>query len=104
MNVPVDDGNAIDLRIVLLRVTCRDGDVIEQTEAHRAFRRRMMARRPHRNERVMHFALHDQIDRLTRRAGRVPGRVQRTHGDDGVSVEITATLTDNFFYVLVELW
>src|ERR1051325_9092042 len=71
MNVPIDDRDSLDLRIVLLRVTCSNGDVIEQAETHRAFFGRMMSRWTYRHERVADLALHDQIDRLARRARRV---------------------------------
>src|ERR1051326_3707648 len=71
MNVPIDDRDAFDLGIVLLRITGSDGDVIEQTETHRAFFSRVMTRRTHRHERVVDLAFHDQLNRLTRSAGRV---------------------------------
>ena len=37
MNVPVDDRNAFDLLVAILRVTRGDRDVVEKTKAHRAF-------------------------------------------------------------------
>src|SRR5690349_18286066 len=76
MNVPIDDRDLLDLRVLLLRVTRRNRDVVEKTKPHRAFFSRMMSGGTYRYERVLHFARHDQIDRLARRARRTLGRVE----------------------------
>src|SRR5262245_46431133 len=104
MNVPIDDRDAIDLRIVLLRVPRGDRDVIEQTEAHRSFARRVMTGRTYRNEGVLRFAFHDQIDRLARRPRTMFGRIERTHRNDRVGIEIANTFTHYTFHLFIELW
>src|SRR5688500_19757349 len=69
MNVPIDDCDLLDLRILPLRVTGGHCHVVEKAEPHRSFFRRVMSRWPHGNESVRHLAAHYQIDGLTRRSG-----------------------------------
>src|SRR5581483_1725763 len=45
VDVPVDDGDLLET-VVLLRVTRRDRDVVEEAEAHREVRRRVVPGRP----------------------------------------------------------
>src|SRR5262245_26578780 len=45
MDIPVDDGDAVDLFIAVLRVFCGDGDVIKKAKPHGPLRGCMMARR-----------------------------------------------------------
>ena len=103
MNVPIDDGDAFELGILLLCVTCRNRDVIEQTKSHRAFFRRVMSGWTNRDERVLDLAAHDQIDCLARRARRVLRRVERTHRDCRVSVQVTGAFTDDTLDLFVKL-
>src|SRR5687768_17906024 len=88
MDVPIDDRDLLDLRIFPLRVTRGDGDVVEKAKPHRPFFRRMVSWRTHRHESILYLAAHDQIDGLARRACSAFRRVERTHRDDGVGVEI----------------
>src|SRR5262249_53562007 len=104
MHVPIDDRDLIDLGILLLRVTRGDGDVIEKTKAHRALFGRVITRRTHRHKPVLHVPGHDQIDRLTRRAGCAFGGIERAHRDDRVAVEITDAFADTFLDEPVKLW
>ena len=104
MHVPVEDRDALDLRIVLLCVTRRHRNVIEQTKTHRSFFSRVMTRRTHGNESVLYLATHNQINSLARSSRRVSRCVERTHRDDRVRVEITGAFAYDTFDLLVELW
>jgi len=61
MHVPVDDQDPRQA-LLLLRVTGRDGDVVEQAEAHATLAAGVMPRRPHRAERVADLACGHGID------------------------------------------
>jgi hypothetical protein len=76
MDVPVDDGDAPE-SVFPLRVTRRDGDVIEQAESHPAVGRGMVAGRPHRAEGVFPGARDDPVDRVEESAGGGPGDRER---------------------------
>ena len=59
-----------------------------------------MSRRAHRDKCVLGFALHDGIDRLTRRAGAAQSRFHRVNRNGGVRVEITGAIVYDTLYSL----
>ena len=89
MHVPIDDQHAIELMLVASDAG-RDGDVVEQAEAHRPLGERMMAGRPHEAQRRLRFAREHAIDRIARRAGGQLGHVERRGADDRVRIDVPA--------------
>ena len=69
MHVDVDDGDALEPRASIAR--CRDGDVVEQAEAHRAVRFGVVARWTHQREGGLAFG-HRVLRRLNCAARREP--------------------------------
>src|SRR5678815_3585076 len=97
MDVPIDDRDLLDLGVFPLRVTSRYRHVIKKTKAHRSFFCRVVTGWTHRHESILDFTPHDQIDSLARRSSCMLRRVERTHRDDRVRVEITCAFTYDAF-------
>ena len=91
VHVEVDDRDALEA-VRRARVCRRDGDVVEQAEAHRLHRRRVMAGRPHEAVRRCHVAAHHGIDRVQRAADDVRRDVVRTRRDQRVRIDPAAAL------------
>ena len=89
VHVPVDDHHALEPTRVE-RVLRRERDVVEQAEAHRARRQRVMSRRAMGAERVRRRAVEQQVDHPHRPAGGMQRRLERLRADDRVGVEMTA--------------
>ncbi len=79
MHVPVDDRDALEPELALGDAR-RDGDVVEDAEAHRAAGERVMAGRPHERE----PSAQRRLDRGARRERR---RLVRRLGAERVAVE-----------------
>src|SRR5258705_7960034 len=79
MNIPIDNGYLLNLRIMVLCITSSDGDIIKKTKPHRPFRCCVMTGRTNRDESVIDLSRHDEIDCLAWCAGRISGRIQRMH-------------------------
>ena len=79
MDVPVDDRHALEPELALGDAR-RDGDVVEDAEAHRAPGERVVARRPHERE----AAAQRRLDRRARRERR---SLVRRLGAERVAVE-----------------
>ena len=79
MYIPIDNGDAFDFLVPRLRVSRRDGDIIEKTKAHRPIGRGMMARGSHGHERIVRRAFHDRIDCLAGRPRAAQRGFQRMH-------------------------
>ena len=62
MDVPIDDGHAVDFFVARLGIAGGNRDIIEKTETHRAVPRRVMAGRTYRNESVGGFARDHGVD------------------------------------------
>ena len=81
VHVEVDDRHALQAAHVE-RVARRDGDVVEEAEAHRLAARRVVARRAHGAEGVLDLAVDHRVGGRHRGAGgaqrRVPGAGQAT--------------------------
>src|SRR5205085_5778824 len=94
MHVPINDGDALDLRITRLRITRGDSDRVEETEAHCAFARRMMTGRARGQECVTRLARHDGINRATRAARRMQRRIERAQRAESVCAQVTKPFAD----------
>src|SRR5205085_3328530 len=99
MHVPIQNGDPIDLLVLLLRISRGDGDVVEKTETHRAIRRGVMARRPDGHKRVFGRAFDYSVYRATRGARSAHRSFQRFARHHRVRVQITTALADRFFDV-----
>jgi hypothetical protein len=73
------------------RVSGGDGDVVEQAEAHRTCRLRVVARWAQRAEREPVLACQQPLGRIQRPTGRVERRLERALAPHGVDVEHAAT-------------
>ena len=86
MDVPVEDRHALD-PVRASRVFGRDGDVVEEAEAHRALGFCVVTRRPHRAERRRDLPRQHAVDRETRASGREPRDAIALGDDSRVRVE-----------------
>ena len=84
VHVPIDDEDAFDA-VLLLRVAGRDGDVVEQAEAHAAAGIRMVSGGPHRAEGIAGGAGEHGIHRVQYAAGSAGRHVPRVGRDFGVA-------------------
>ncbi len=103
VNVPVEDRDPLDLFVVVLCVSGGDGDIIENTETHRVFGRRVMSRRAGGDKGVLRFALHHGIDPGTGSAGREQCRIERLHRNCGVGIEPVEPVLHRSFDTFVML-
>ena len=87
VHVEVDDRDALEA-VRLERVHRRDGDVVEDAEAHRPRARRVMPRRAHAAERALRLAAGDEIGGEHRRAGGAQRRIPGVRVHRGVGVEV----------------
>ena len=86
MHVEVHDGDALD-PVGFQGVGRADGDIAEETEAHRAAALGVVAGRPHRAERALDVLPKDEVHRVDECARGAQGRGQRVRAHDGVGVE-----------------
>ena len=91
VHVEIDDRHPLDA-VPLARVRGRHGDVVQQAEAHRIRRGRVMPRRPHQAERRPSRAGHHGIDRRERTAHNAHGDVERAGRDERVRVRPATSL------------
>jgi ribosome biogenesis GTPase A len=87
MHVEVDDEDAFD-SAPADEMPCGDRDVVEQAEAHRPPRERVMAGRPDRAERILAGSGQHFVARGDRRSGRSTCRVERMRRHHGVGIEL----------------
>ena len=87
MNVEVDDQDMGET-VLTLGVPRADGDVVEETETHRAPGERVVSGRTDSAEGALHSPLHNGIDGREDRAHSQPRGVERFRRDDRVRVEV----------------
>src|SRR5437867_1587108 len=104
MDVPIDNGDAVDLLIFILSILCRDSDIVEETKPHRAFGRRVMSRRSDRDKRIRSFGLHNGIDTRARTARREQRSIERLHRNNGVRIKPVESLFKSMFDLLEMMW
>ena len=86
MDVDVDDGDALDSRL-FERARDGDGDVVEEAEAHRAVRRRVVPGRANEAEGGIELAAQDRLRRGERAAGGAQRGLVRAGAGVSVGVE-----------------
>ena len=86
MDVEVDDRDPLEAAHVE-RMARRDGDVVEEAEAHRLLARRVVAGRAHGAEGVVDLAVDDRVGGGDGGAGGAQHRVQGAGRSDRVGVE-----------------
>lgn len=84
MDVPVDDGDALD-SVAALGMARGEGGIVEETETHRPVRCGMMSGRTDGAKRPLHAPFDDGIHRVQRRACSKPGNVCRTGTDADIA-------------------
>ena len=87
VHVEIDDGDACE-PMVLQRVSRRDGNVVEQAEAHRAIARRMVPRRPDAAKSAIRLPVQHQVGGKHRSAGRVQCSVPGMRIHRGVRIQM----------------
>ncbi len=86
VHVPVNDHHPLKAPGIE-RVARGNGDVVEQAEAHRLRRERVMTRRSMRAERRRGLPIQQQVNHPDRSAGRVQRRLERPLADHGIDVQ-----------------
>ena len=97
MHVPIDDGDFLR-PVLLLAMTCGDGDVVEQAETHALGRSCVVAGWAHGAEGVFDLASENGIDGIQDSANGLNGHVIRFGADGGVAgAEVIEARFDIFF-------
>lgn len=100
VNVEIDDRDAPD-PVCALKVSGRDGDVIEETKPHRPIRLGVMPRRPHRGKCSIGTAAYHCIAATQRRPDSHPGDLEALRPHDGVpQIERSAADFADVFHAL----
>ena len=104
VNVPIQNRDAFDFFMSLLRVTRGHTYVVEKTETHGPIGRGVMARRPHGHKGIAGGPVDHQIDRLTRCTRTAQSGFQRLAGNHRVGIQVAPTFAHNLFDMLKMLW
>src|ERR1035438_5104610 len=83
MHVPIRDQHSLHA-VLLLGIASRDGDAIEQAEAHAANGRSVMAGRTYDAKGVLRLAAHYRVHRVERTAGGTRRSIQRSRRNNGI--------------------
>ena len=87
MHVEIDDGRALGA-VTLLRVARRDGDIVEQAEAHRPRRLGVMAGRADGDKGIRCLLVHHFVHRQHAAADAAQRRLEAARRHRGVGVEL----------------